>query len=232
MTSSKNIPINKWGNEERPREKLYTKGSSSLSDSELLGILIRNGHSAASAIDIAKQLLSKVDFNINELGKLSVQAMMNYHIKGLGMVKCVTIVAALELGIRRESSIRYKKHIKSSNEIADYLRAHYQHLSKEVFIVVFLSQSNSILHTEVISEGGISSTIVDIRIILKKALEHNSVNIVLAHNHPSGNLVPSQQDRDITAKVKKGALLLDIKLLDHIIISEQGFLSFLDKGYL
>lgn len=224
--------IKNWSDDDKPREKLMMKGASSLSNSELLAILINNGTRDKSAIDVTKELLAKCNNDLNRLGKLSVKEMEGFNIKGLGPAKATSIVAALELGIRRDATVVKKQQIASSADVASFLKAQYQYLSKEVFVTVFLNQSNKILHYEIISEGGITGTVADPRIILQKALEHKATGIILSHNHPSGNLKPSKQDEVLTEKIKQAAAYFDIKVLDHIIVSDEGYFSFADDGLL
>ncbi|MDQ6814572.1 MAG: DNA repair protein RadC [Bacteroidota bacterium] len=227
-----NQSIKNWAIDDRPREKLALKGAESLSNSELLAILINNGSTDKSAVDLAKELLAAVENNLQRLAKLSVKEMVNLKIKGLGPVKAITIAAALELGVRRNMADNKKETVLSSKDIAGFLHAQLQYKSHEVFAVVFLNRSNKINHYEIISEGGITGTVADPRIILKKALTHEAVSIVLCHNHPSGNLKPSRQDQELTAKIKEAAHYFDIKVLDHIIVSEEGYFSFADDGIL
>jgi len=224
--------IKNWALDDRPREKLALKGAEILSNSELLAILINNGTTDKSAVDLAKDLLSAVENNLQRLAKLSVKEMVNLKIKGLGPAKAITIAAALELGVRRNMAENKKEVILSSKDIAGFLQAQLQYKSHEVFAVVFLNRSNKINHYEIISEGGITGTVADPRIILKKALEHEAVSIVLCHNHPSGNLKPSRQDQELTNKIKEAANYFDIKVLDHIIVSNEGYYSFADEGML
>ena len=224
--------IKHWAVDDRPREKLISIGAERLSNSELLAILINNGTKNASALDLAKSVLNKVDNNINELCKLSIKEIINFKIKGLGPAKAVTIKAALELGLRREMNLHKKEKVTSSSDIALFLQSKLHYKKHEVFAVVFLNRNNKINHFEIISEGGITGTVADPRIILKKALEHDSVSIILCHNHPSGNLKPSKADEELTTKIKQAALLLDIVVLDHIIVSEEGYYSFADNGKL
>ena len=224
--------IKNWAVDDRPREKLALKGAEILSNSELLAILINNGTTDKSAVDLAKDLLSAVENNLQRLAKLSVKEMVNLKIKGLGPAKAITIAAALELGVRRNMAENKKEVILSSKDIAGFLQAQLQYKSHEVFAVVFLNRSNKINHYEIISEGGITGTVADPRIILKKALEHEAVSIVLCHNHPSGNLKPSRQDQELTNKIKEAAHYFDIKVLDHIIVSNEGYYSFADEGML
>lgn len=222
--------IKNWAEDDRPREKMMLKGNAALSNAELLAILINNGTKEKSALDLAKDLLQAADNNLVKLGKMTIKEMTNLKVKGLGPAKAITVLAALELGLRREISEHKKEKILNVEDIADYLRAKFKHYRHEVFAVVFLNQSNRIVHFEIISEGGITGTTVDPRILIKKALEHDAVNIVICHNHPSGSLKPSRADEELTKKIKQAAMLFDIKLLDHIIVSEEGYFSFVNEG--
>ncbi|MEN9300109.1 MAG: repair protein RadC [Bacteroidota bacterium] len=222
--------IKDWAADDQPRQKLLLKGAENLSDSELLAILINNGVPGKSALELAKELLAKCNQDLNTMGRCSVQSLCKLKIKGLGQAKAIHITAALELGLRRHISSVKKEVIRSSGDIADYLRAKLAHKAKEVFGVLFLNRSNKVIAFEQISEGGITGTVVDIRIILKKALLHESVSMVICHNHPSGSLDPSTADEMITQKIKEAGMLLDIRLLDHIIVSTEGHYSFADHG--
>jgi DNA repair protein RadC len=224
--------IKNWAVDDRPREKLALKGAETLSNSELLAILINNGSVEKSAVDLAKELMAAVENNLQRLSKLSVKELVNLKIKGLGPAKAITIAAALELGVRRSMADNKKEVIQSSKDIANYLKAQLEYKKHEVFAVVFLNRANKINHYEIISEGGITGTVADPRIILKKALEHDAVSIVLCHNHPSGNLKPSRQDQELTHKIKEASGFFDIKVLDHIIVSEEGYYSFADEAML
>lgn len=226
------LSIKDWAEDDRPREKLMLKGAASLSNSELLAILINNGTKDKTAVDLAKDLLAAVDNDLQKLRRLSVREYLQLKIKGLGEAKSITIAAAMELGIRRDSSEKKKNIILGSKDIAEYLRSQLQYKKHEVFAVVFLNRANKILHHEIISEGGITATVADPRIILKKALEHNATAIILSHNHPSGSLKPSKQDEDLTYKIKEAAKYFDIVVTDHIIVSDEGYLSFADEGIL
>lgn len=226
-----NYPIKQWAKDDRPREKLLSTGAENLSNSELLAILIHNGTKQRSAVDLAKEVLRLGKDNLGELGKLSVKELMK--IKGIGEAKAITITAALELGRRRQAAASLDKAvIKSSDDIARYLQLKLQDHRREVFAVLFLNRANKINHFEIVSEGGITGTVADPRIILRKALEEDAVNIILCHNHPSGSLKPSKADEQLTAKIKEAASYLDIKVLDHIIVSEEGYYSFADEGLL
>jgi DNA repair protein RadC len=223
--------IKKWAKDDRPREKLLRKNPSTLSDSELLAILIRNGNPEKNAIELAKELLRLGKNNLNELGKVTIPEMMR--IKGIGLVKAITISAALELGRRRQASLSMEKPIvKSSRDIATYLQALFRDLPHEVFAVAYLNRGNRINHFEIISTGGITGTVADPRIILKRALLEDAVSLIFCHNHPSGNLQPSKADLELTKKLKGAANLFDISLFDHIIVGENGYYSFADSGML
>jgi len=223
--------IKKWAKDDRPREKLLGKNPANLSDSELLSILIGNGNREKNAIELAKEVLRLGKNNLNELGKVTIQEMMR--IKGIGKVKAVTITAALELGRRRQASLSMDKPIvKNSRDIAVHLQALFRDLPHEVFAVAYLNRGNRINHFEIISQGGITGTIADPRIILKKALLEDAVSLILCHNHPSGNLQPSRADQELTKKLKEASGLFDIFLFDHIIVSDNGYFSFADSGIL
>jgi DNA repair protein RadC len=223
--------IKEWAKDDRPREKLLSRGANNLSDSELLAILLHHGTKDKTAVDLAKEIMHLGKNNLNELGKLTVKELEK--IKGIGEAKAITIVAALEIGRRRQAgSYLQKPVISTSRDLANYLQSTFQDHNREVFAVAYLNQSNKINHFHIISEGGITGTIADPRIILKKALEENAVSLVLCHNHPSGSLKPSRQDEEITKKIKEAARYFDIKVLDHIIVSDSGYFSFADEGIL
>lgn len=223
--------IKNWALDDRPREKLLSKGPAALSNSELIAILLNNGSKNKSAVELAKEILKLGQDNLNELGKLSLKDFKQ--VKGIGEAKSIIIAAALELGRRRQATASLDKPvIKSSKDIAQYLQALLKDHAYEVFAVVFLNRANKINHFEIISRGGITGTIADPRIILKKALEEDATSIVLCHNHPSGNLHPSRADEELTRKIKEAASYFDIKVIDHIIVSEDGFYSFADEGRL
>ncbi len=222
--------IKDWALDDRPREKLILKGTESLSNSELLAILIGSGTKTKSAVDVAKDVLHLAKDNLNDLGKMSLKELMKTD--GIGEARAITIAAALELGRRRQAAEVHKSIVRNSSDIAHYLQVQLKDKPHEVFAVAFLNRANKINHLEIISEGGITGTVADPRIILKKALEHNAVNMVLCHNHPSGSLKPSRADELLTKKIKEAALLLDITVVDHIIVSEDGYYSFADEGLL
>jgi DNA repair protein RadC len=231
MMQAEKHSIKQWAKDDRPREKLLMKGAESLSDSELLAILIVNGTRAKTAIDLAKEVLILGKNNLPELGKLTVKELMK--IKGIGEAKAITIVAALEIGRRRQAmNYREKAVMTNSNDVANYLQSLLKDYRHEVFAVLFLNRANKINHFQIVSEGGITGTVADPRIILKKALEEDAVGIILCHNHPSGSLKPSGADQELTRKIKEAAKFFDIKVLDHLIVSDAGFYSFSDEGIL
>jgi DNA repair protein RadC len=218
--------------EDRPREKLVTRGIDSLSNIELLAILINTGTKGNSAIDIAKEILSKSGQNLLELSKLSLNDFLK--IKGMGEKKAVTLLAALELGKRRQlSSALEKPQINSSRDSYNILVTYFLNKNAEEFYVLFLNTNNRLVSVQSVSNGGITSTVVDSRIIFKKALELSTVTqIIIAHNHPSGNCTPSEADKKLTQKIKEAGQFIDIKLLDHIIVGANQYFSFADEGLL
>jgi len=223
--------IKQWAKDDRPREKLLLKGAENLSNSELLAILIHNGTRDKTAVDLAKEILKLGKDNLNELGKINIKELMK--IKGIGEAKAITIVAALELGRRRQGSASLERAvINTSHDIAGYLQSVLKDYRHEVFAVIFLNRANKIKHFEIVSEGGITGTVADPRVILKKALDEDAVSIVLCHNHPSGSLKPSRADEELTSKIKEAAKYFDIRVMDHIIVSESGYYSFADEGIL
>ena len=222
--------IKSWSLDDQPREKLLRTGAETLSNVELLAIIINNGNRTNSAVEIAMQLMQNVHNNLYTLSLLSVAEIVNFKINGLGESKAVGIAAALELSVRRNMSYYKKSTINQSSDIAAYLQAEFGHKQLESFVVVYLNRANKIIQQETISEGGITGTVADPRIILKKALDHHAVSIILCHNHPSGNLKPSKADELLTNKIKNAAAFLDIQVMDHIIVSEEGYYSFADEG--
>jgi DNA repair protein RadC len=222
--------IKDWATDDRPREKLMLKGATALSNSELLAILINNGTTNKSAVDLAKELLSACNNNLQRLGDLNYQQMVQLKIKGLGPAKAITIAAALELGVRRDANEKKKDKIITSRDIANFLQAQLQYKNHEVFVTIFLSVAQHIIHHEILSEGGIDTVMIEPRAIIKRALEYNAKSIILCHNHPSGNLKPSRQDLALTEKIKQAASLFDIRVIDHIIVSNEGYYSFADEG--
>lgn len=222
-------PIKSWNPDDKPREKLRSKGAGQLSDAEILAILIQNGTRDKSALELAMELVQKCNGKISALARFSIREMMKT--KGIGMAKATMIHAALELGRRRMASEHLQTEtITGSASVAKYLQARFMDLPHEVFAVVFLNRANKIRHFEIISSGGITGTVADPRIILKKALEEDAVSLILCHNHPSGNLRPSRADEELTSKIRNAAKYFDINILDHIIVSTDGYYSFADEG--
>ncbi|TRX35565.1 JAB domain-containing protein [Flavobacterium sp. ZT3R18] len=223
------FPITNWSEDDKPREKLMLKGKSVLSDAELIAILIGSGSRNESAVDLSKRILASVDNNLNALGKLSIAQLMNF--KGIGEAKAISIIAAMELGRRRrrEDVIELTK-ITSSKAVFDVMQPIIGELPHEEFWVLFLNNSNKILFKTQLSKGGMTGTVVDVRIIFKIAFEQNATSIILTHNHPSGKLLASDADIQITKKIKTAGQHLDISVLDHIIITENGHYSFVDEG--
>ncbi|MBN9298757.1 MAG: DNA repair protein RadC [Filimonas sp.] len=228
----KNLPIKDWAEDDRPREKLLSKGANNLSNSELLAILIVNGTPERSAIQLAKDLLTITNNDLQQLATLSASELIKLRVKGLGKAKAISIAAAFELGSRLQMPELPKTWVKKSKDVAGYLCAQLMHKSHEVFAVLFVSQSKKIIHFEIISEGGITSTIADPRIIFKKALSHNATGVILCHNHPGGTLSPSATDISLTRKLKAASDFLDIEVLDHIIVCGQEYYSFADNSLL
>ena len=205
------------------------KGKQALSDAELIAILIGSGSRNESAVDLSKRILASVDNNLNALGKLSLKQLMEF--KGIGEAKAISIAAALELGRRRraEETVELKK-ITSSKAVFDIMQPVIGELPHEEFWVLYLNNSNKVIYKAQLSKGGITGTVVDIRLIFKTAFEQNATSIILTHNHPSGKLQASDADLEITKKLKLAGNQLDVKVLDHIIITENGYLSFQDEG--
>ena len=222
--------IKNWAEDDQPRKKLLLKGADKLSNAELLAILINNGTQGHTAVDLGRTLLQSVNNDLQKLAALSVKEIVKKKVKGLGEAKAIHIAAALELGIRRSATAKQKSLVTRSSDIADYLRASLEYRKKEVFAIIFLNRGNKIMHMEIISEGGMTGTVADPRIILKKALEHDATSLILCHNHPSGNLRPSHADEALTQKIKQAASFFDISVMDHIIVSQDGYFSFADEG--
>ncbi len=223
--------IKNWSDDDKPREKMLQKGKSALSDAELIAILIGSGSHNESAVELSKRILASVDNNLNALGKLSIKQLMQF--KGIGEAKALGIAAALEIGRRRRGEKDQKiTKVSSSRDAFELLLPHMGELPHEEFWIVYLNNSNKVLLTSQLSKGGLTGTLVDVRIVMKQALESGAVGLILAHNHPSGTMKPSREDRSVTEKLKKAAVALDIKVLDHLIITQKDYYSFADKGVL
>jgi DNA repair protein RadC len=225
------IKITDWAVEDRPREKLIQKGTNSLSDAELLGILISSGTRDKSAVDLGRELLMAANNNLNSLGKLTISDLTKIH--GIGTARAVTIAAALELGRRRKiAETPEVPQIKCSRDVFDLLSPILSDLPHEEFWILFLNRSNKVINRMKLSQGGISGTVTDVRMVMKKAIEYLASGIIVCHNHPSGNLNPSESDTKITQKIKEAGSIMDIQLLDHLIISDKDYYSFADNGIL
>lgn len=226
-----NFPITHWSEDDKPREKMMLKGKSVLSDAELVAILIGSGSRNESAVALSKRILASVNNNLSSLGKQSLAQLMEF--KGIGEAKAITIAAALELGRRRreEDPLELVK-VTSSKVMYKEMYPIIGELPHEEFWGVYLNNSNKIIFKAQLSKGGITGTIVDVRLVFKIALEQNAVAIVLAHNHPSGKLQASEADIQVTKKIKNAGLQLDIPVLDHLIVTEHGYFSFADEGIL
>jgi DNA repair protein RadC len=228
---SSSFSIKNWSQDDQPREKLRDKGKSALSDAELVAILIGSGNRDESAVALCKRIFASVDNNLSELGKLSLKQLMAF--KGIGEAKAITIAAALELGRRRRSGDALeKKKITSSASVFELMQPVIGELPHEEFWIVYLNNSNKVIQKNQLSKGGITGTLVDVRLALKTALEVGATGIILAHNHPSGTLKPSEADKQLTSKLNTAAKSLDIKVLDHLIITEKAYFSFADENIL
>lgn len=231
VNESKPLNIKSWSPEDRPREKLLLKGTSALSDAELIAILLGSGTSTLSAVDLSKKILQGVNNNLHDLARLSVKDLMK--IKGIGEAKAITIIAALELGRRRRDlESEEKPKIGSSRDAYQIFKGHLMDLPHEEFWMLLMNRANRVLKIVQISQGGVAGTVADPKIIFKHAVEELASGIIVAHNHPSGNLTASQADIDLTRKIKEGSKLLEVQLLDHLIVAGQKYFSFADEGLL
>ncbi|NCD70902.1 RadC family protein [Mucilaginibacter agri] len=225
------ISIKAWAEEDRPREKLNAQGRRALSDAELIAILIGSGNRDESAVELSKRILHHYDNDLNKLGKVSVAELSKF--KGIGEAKAISIIAALELGRRRgETEAKVPDIITGSRSAWQILRRHLVDLNHEEFWILLLGRNNKVIGKELISKGGLSGTVADPKVIFHVALQHQASSIILAHNHPSGNLKPSQQDIDLTKRLYQAGKILEINVFDHLIITDEGFLSFADEGLL
>lgn len=223
--------IKNWSQDDQPREKLRDKGKTVLSDAELVAILIGSGNREESAVALCKRILASANNNLNELGKLSIKQLMEF--KGIGEAKAITIAAALELGRRRRSEDALKQEkITSSISAFEILQPIIGELPHEEFWILYLNNSNKVITKQQLSKGGITGTLVDVRLVLKTALEVGATGLILAHNHPSGTLKPSEADKTLTQKLKNAGDNLDIKVLDHLIVTEKAYFSFADENLL
>lgn len=227
--SYSNLTIKSWAEEDRPREKLLLKGRTALSDAELIAVIIGSGTPSQSAVEVGKHILRAVDHDLNKLAKLSVKDLMKF--KGIGEAKAINIISALELGRRkRDTEQTSKPKITSSQDVYNLMQPQLSDLSHEEFWVLILNRSNQVLKKQQISSGGVSGTVADPKIIFNKALEELASGIILVHNHPSGNLKPSQADILLTKKLKQAGEVLEIAVLDHVIFTDSGYYSFADES--
>lgn len=223
------LSIQQWAEEDRPREKLMLQGRRALSDAELIAILIGSGSAEESAVELSRRILSDSGNNLNTLSSKSVEELCEY--KGIGHAKAVAVIAALELGRRKqETPMEKRMKIQFSSDIYRCLRAVYADLDHEEFWVLMLNQANMVVAKTLISRGGRAGTVVDAKLVFEAALRHKASGIVLTHNHPSGNLAPSQQDCDLTKSLVKAAKLLQIRVVDHLIFGQGAYYSFIDEG--
>lgn len=231
MSDYKKLNIKDWAAEDRPREKLLLKGARALSDAELIAILIGSGNLEETAVELSRRILAGVHNNLSELGRKNIDFLKTFN--GIGEAKAVTIAAALELGKRRkEAEVFNNNKITGSKDAADYFSPLLADLNHEEFWVMLLNRGNKIIDAFMISQGGLSGTVIDVRIILKPAIEKLASAIILCHNHPSGTMQASEADKKITRKIKTAAETMDISVLDHIIIGHNNYLSFADEGML
>lgn len=231
MEEATSFSIKNWNEDDRPREKMLQKGRIALSDAELIAILIGSGSRNESAVSLSQRILASVGNNLSELGRLSIPELMEF--KGIGEAKAISIAAAMELGRRRRTGEALeRKKITSSNSVFEYVQPIIGELPHEEFWILYLNNSNKIIKSAQLSKGGITGTIVDVRLAFKEALQLGAVGIILAHNHPSGTLKPSQADIQLTKKLKLAGESLDIKVLDHLIITEKAYFSFADENML
>lgn len=231
MEETNSFSIKNWNEDDRPREKLLLKGRTALSDAELIAILIGSGSKNESAVSLSQRILASVSNNLSELGRLSISELTEF--KGIGQAKAISIAAAMELGRRRRAGEALdRKKITSSHSVFEYVQPIIGELPHEEFWVLYLNNSNKIIKSAQLSKGGITGTVVDVRLAFKEALQLGAVGIILAHNHPSGTLKPSQADIKLTKKLRTAGESLDIKVLDHLIITEKAYFSFADENML
>ncbi|WP_310991127.1 RadC family protein [Aequorivita marina] len=231
MEENNSFSIKNWNEDDRPREKMLLKGRVALSDAELVAILISSGSRNESAVSLSKRILASVANNLSELGRLSIAELMEF--KGVGQAKAVCIAAAMELGRRRRTGEALEREkITSSNSVFEFIQPIIGELPHEEFWIIYLNNSNKVIKTSQLSKGGITGTLVDIRLAFKEALQLGAVGIILTHNHPSGTLKPSHADIQLTKKLKIAGDSLDIKVLDHLIVTEKSYFSFADENML
>ena len=225
------LSIKSWAEDDRPREKMLTKGRAAMSDSELLAILIATGSIKKSALDLAKECLALAKNDLGKLSRMTVPELCK--VNGIGPAKAVTLVASLELGRRRKDNVAEKKlRVVSSQIVYDHMRPYLQDLSHEEFYVILLNRANEEIRTVQISSGGLSGTVADGKMIFKAAIENSAHGLILVHNHPSGQLFPSDSDKNLTRKLVQFGSFIDLPILDHLIFADNGYFSFADQGIL
>lgn len=231
MDQNFSTKISELAEEDRPREKLLLKGKSALTDAELIAILIGSGTKTLSAVDLSRLILKNVSYDLSTLAKLSIKDLMKF--KGIGEAKAITIVAAMELGRRRkEQEPQSKPKISSSRDVYELMRPELYDEVVEHFYLVLMNRSNQVIKKHLVSQGGTSGTVVDAKVVFKTALEHLAQSMILVHNHPSGSLTPSEQDKRLTERLVKIGRDMDLPVLDHVIFSDRGYFSFADEGIL
>ncbi|HLT41844.1 MAG TPA: DNA repair protein RadC [Sphingobacteriaceae bacterium] len=228
---AKRLAINFWAEGDRPREKMLAQGRRSLSDAELIAILIGSGSKEESAVELSRRILAQSDNDLNKLAMLSIKDLTSGKFKGIGAAKAVSIIAALELGRRRkDSAYPERSQITSSKDVFQMMLPSYEDLNHEEFWVVLLNTANKVIGKHMLSKGGRAGTVVDVKILFEEVLSYKATSIILTHNHPSGNLKPSNEDRNLTKRIVEAGKLLDIKVLDHLIFANAGYYSFSDEG--
>lgn len=218
-----------WAEEDQPIHKFSTKGGQHLSDVELLAILIQHGNAEQNAIELARTLLASTANSLQKFAKYTVADILQLKIKGIGKIKAVRILAAIELGSRRMHLLEKQTIIHHSRDVAAHLQHKLQYEQREYFMLLLLNQANKIIHEAILSEGGITGTIADPRIVFKLVISHGATGFIICHNHPSGQLIPSRMDDMLTQKIKKGAAIFDVKLIDHLIVSTEGYYSYAEQ---
>lgn len=230
---AKRLAINFWAEEDRPREKMLVQGRRALTDAELIAILIGSGSKSESAVELSRRILSESNNDLNKLATFSIKDLTNGRFKGIGEAKAISIIAALELGRRRkETMTKERPQITSSKDAFQLMAPIYADLNHEEFWIILLNTANRVIGKHKLSKGGRAGTVVDVKILFEEVLSYKATSVILTHNHPSGNLRPSDQDRVLTKRISEAGKLLDIKILDHLIFSDTTYYSFSDEGEL
>lgn len=230
---AKRLAINFWAEEDRPREKMLVQGRRALTDAELIAILIGSGSKSESAVELSRRILAESNNDLNKLATFSIKDLSNGRFKGIGEAKAISIIAALELGRRRKESMTQERpQITSSKDAFQLMAPIYADLNHEEFWIILLNTANRVIGKHKLSKGGRAGTVVDVKILFEEVLSYKATSVILTHNHPSGNLRPSDQDRVLTKRISEAGKLLDIKILDHLIFSDTTYYSFSDEGEL